>query len=221
VGSAFCIFGLAIFLSAVLQRKLVGKKFFRALIFLPNVIPAIGIGLIWQFVYNYNWGPLSELLRLIGLEKLDRAWLGADYIIQSLTAAVIWTYVGFYVIILLAGIDKIPKDYYEAAVLDGATEWKMFFLITLPMIWDVLAIALVLWVVASLKIFDIIAATTFPNPTTTTYTLTIYIWATALGMYAPVFRLGYATAIGVVLLLLVVASVAIIRFITRREAIEY
>jgi len=220
-GGGIGIFALAIFFSAVLQRNLQGKKFFRTLIFCPMVVPGVGIGLIWQFIYNNSWGPLSELLQSVGLEALDRVWLGPDYIIQSLTAAVIWTYVGYYMVMLMAGIDKIPPPYYEAAVLDGASEWKMFFTITLPMIWDVFVVALILWMIGSLKIFDLIAATTFPTPPKSTYTLTIYIWQKAMGIYEPVFRLGYASALGVVLLFLVVAAVGIIRFVTRREAIEY
>ncbi len=215
------IFALAMFFAAIFQRNLRGRKFFRALIFFPNVVPGFGLGLIWQFIYNNNWGPLSGLLQLVGLGALDRVWLGPEHIIQSLTVAVIWTYVGYYMVILTAGIDKIPPSYYEAAILDGASEWKMFFTITLPMIWDVLAVALALWMVGSLKIFDLIIATTFPAPPTSTYTLTIYIWATAVGTYTPVFRLGYATAMGVVLLILVVVAVGITRFLMRREAIEY
>ena len=148
-------------------------------------------------------------------------WLAPDHIIQSLTVAIIWSYVGYYMTILLAGIDKIPITYFEAAILDGASEWKMFFTITLPMIWDVFVVALVLWIISSLKIFDLIAATTFPAPPTSSYTLSIYIWSQAVGTYTPVYRLGYATALGVVLLIMVVISVGITRFITRKEAIEY
>jgi len=198
-----------------------GAGIFALALFLSAIVPGFGLGLIWQFIYNNSWGPLSGFLQLVGLESLDRVWLGPDYIVQSLTVAVIWTYVGYYMIMLMAGIDKIPPPYYEAATLDGASEWKMFFTITLPMIWDVLVVALVLWMIGSLKIFDLIIATTFPAPPASTYTLTIYIWSQAVGTYTPVFRLGYATALGVVLLLMVVVAVGIVRFVTRREAIEY
>lgn len=215
------IFGLALFFASILQRELRGKKFFRSLIFFPMVVPGIGLGLIWQFIYNNDWGLLSGFLNLVGLDVLDKFWLAPDNIIQSLTVAIIWTYVGYYMTILLAGIDKIPITYFEAAILDGASEWKMFFTVTLPMIWDVFVVALVLWVIGSLKIFDLIAATTFPAPPTSTYTLTIYIWSQAVGTYTPVYRLGYATALGVVLLIMVVISVGITRLVTRKEAIEY
>jgi ABC-type sugar transport system permease subunit len=215
------IFGLALFFAQILQRNLFGKRFFRSLIFFPMVVPGIGLGLIWQFIYNNDWGVLSGFLKLVGLKSLNLFWLAPDHIIQSLTVAIIWSYVGYYMTILLAGIDKIPVTYFEAAVLDGASEWKMFFTITLPMIWDVFVIALVLWIIGSLKIFDLIAATTFPAPPTSTYTVSIYVWVEAIGAYSPVYRLGYATALGVVLLLMVVISVVFVRLVTRREAIEY
>ncbi len=221
VGGGLGIFALALFFSAVLQRTLVGKRFFRALLFFPILLPGVGVGLIWQFIYNNQWGPLSGLLNAFGLEALDVIWLAPQNIIKSLTVAIIWTYVGYYVVILMAGIDKIPPTYKEAAVLDGASDWRIFFQITLPLIWDVLVVALVLWIVGSLKIFDIIVATTFPQPLASTYTMTIYVYTQAFGTFTPVYRLGYATALGVVLLLMVVAAVGALRVITRREAIEY
>lgn len=213
------IFALAFYFAVILRPRLRGKKLFRALIFFPIVIPGVGLGLIWQFVYNNTWGPLSGLLQATGLQALDQVWMGPDLLVQSLTFAVIWSYLGYYLVILMAGIDKIPSTYFEAAVLDGASEWSMFFRITLPMIWDVLVVAIVLWMIGALKIFDLILA--IQNLSTAAYTLTMYIWVEAVGIYEPIFRLGYATALGVVLLLLVIIVTAVIRFGTRREAIEY
>jgi ABC-type sugar transport system permease subunit len=215
------IFALALFFSAVFQRKIRGKRFFRALIFFPIVVPGIGIGLIWQFIYNSDWGPLSNLLKVLGLQSLDRVWLGPDNIIGALTAAIIWTYVGYYMVIISAGVDKIPATYFEAARMDGASHWQQFFFITLPMIRDVVVVAMILWTIGALKIFDIIVATTFPAPQPSTYTLTVYIWAEAIGGYTPAFRLGYGTAMGVILLILVLIAYGIIRLASRHEAIEY
>jgi ABC-type sugar transport system permease subunit len=221
VGGGVGIFSLAFFFSAVLQREIRGKKFFRAIMFFPVVLPGVGVGMIWQFVYNRSWGPLSAFLNKVGLESLDRTWLGPKYIIASLTVAVIWTYLGFYLVILMAGIDKIPKSYFESARLDGASEWRMFWLVTLPMTWDVLVVAMVLWLISAMKIFDLIVATTFPSPPRSGFTMTIFVWERAVGAYTPVFELGYATAIGVVLLFCVVLGVALLRLVTRRERIEY
>jgi ABC-type sugar transport system permease subunit len=215
------VFLLALLFSAIFQQAVLGRRFFRALIFFPNVVPGIGVGLIWQFIYNNDWGPLSNLLQLLGLGALDTVWLGPNNIIAALTVAIVWTYVGFYMIILSAGIDKIPPTYFEAAQIDGANQWQQFFYVTLPMIRDVLVVALVLWAIGSLKIFDIIVATTFPAPQPSTYTLTVYIWVAAFGGYTPAFRLGYGTAMGVVLLILVLIAYGVIRLLSRRAAIEY
>lgn len=215
------IFALAFLFSSLFQLNIRGKRFFRALIFFPVVLPGVGVGLIWQFIYNNDWGPLSNFLELMGLQSLNRVWLGPDLIIHSLTVAIVWTYVGYYMVILSAGIDKIPLTYFEAAKIDGASHWQQFFLVTLPMIRDVVVVALILWAIGALKIFDIIIATTFPAPQPSTYTLTVYIWAQAVGGYTPAFRLGYGTAMGVVLLLLVLITYGIIRLVSRREAIEY
>lgn len=215
------VFVLAMFFSAIFQQKILGKRFFRALIFFPIVVPGIGVGLIWQFIYNNDWGPLSNLLKLLGLGALDTVWLGPNNVITSLTVAIVWTYVGYYMIILSAGIDKIPVTYFEAAKIDGAAQWQQFFYITLPMIRDVLVVALILWAIGALKIFDIIVATTFPAPQPSTYTLTVYIWAQAIGGYTPAFRLGYGTAMGVILLILVLVAYGVIRLLSRRVTIEY
>jgi ABC-type sugar transport system permease subunit len=215
------VFVLAMFFSAIFQENILGKRFFRTLIFFPVVVPGIGVGLIWQFIYNNDWGPLSNLLKLLGLGALDTVWLGPNNVIASLTVAIVWTYVGYYMIILSAGIDKIPVTYFEAAKIDGATRWQQFFHVTLPMIRDVLVVALILWTIGALRIFDIIVATTFPAPQPSTYTLTVYIWAAALGGYTPAFRLGYGTAMGVILLILVLVAYGVIRLPSRRAAIEY
>ena len=215
------IFALALLFSWVFQQKILGTKLFRTLIFFPVVVPGIGVGLIWQFIYNNDWGPLSNLLQLLGLGALDSVWLGPNNIIMSLTVAIVWTYVGYYMIIISAGIDRIPVTYFEAAKIDGAAEWQQFFYITLPMIRDVMVVALILWAIGSLKIFDIIVATTFPAPQPSTYTLTVYIWAESFGGYTPAFRLGYGTAMGVILLVLVLIAYGIIRLLSRRVAIEY
>jgi ABC-type sugar transport system permease subunit len=215
------IFAMATFFSVAFQQDLRGKRFFRSLIFFPIIVPGVGVGLIWQFIYNNQWGPLSNLLDGLGLEALDQVWLGPKFIIQSLTVAIIWTYVGYYMVILSAGIDKIPKTYFEAAKIDGASTWQQFSMITLPMIKDVVIVALTLWSIGALKIFDVIVATTFPSPQPATYTLTIYVWVQAIGGYTPVFRLGYGTAMGVILLLLVMISYGVIRIFAPRHAIEY
>jgi ABC-type sugar transport system permease subunit len=221
VFGGLAIFVLVFFFAASLQRNIRGKKFFRAVIFFPVILPGVGVGLIWQFIFNGDWGPLSLGLKAVGLGFLDRTWLAPQNIVSSLTVAIVWTFVGYYLIIVLAGVEKIPMTYFEAARIDGASEWRIFRSVTIPMVWDVLMVAVVLWVISALKIFDIIIATTYPSPPRGSFTLTVFVWERAVGMYTPVFQLGYATALGVVLLVLVLISVGVIRAVSRRDALEY
>ena len=215
------VFALAFLFSAIFQLDIRGKRFFRAIIVFPVIVPGVGIGLIWQFIYNNDWGPLSNLLSVLGLGALDQVWLGPNLLIQSLIVAIVWPYVGYYMVILAAGTDKIPSTYFEAARIDGASQIQQFFFVTLPMIRDVVVVAVILWAIGALKIFDVIVATTFPAPQPSTYTLTIYIWAQAVGGYTPAFRLGYGTAMGVILLVLVLITYGVIRLVSSRAAIEY
>jgi ABC-type sugar transport system permease subunit len=215
------MFSLALFFGGILLRPLRGKRFFRAILFFPVVLPGIAIGVMWQFLYNYDWGPVSSVIRGLGLTELDRPWLAPDTIIAALTVAIVWTYAGYYLVLMLAAIDRVPRDLLEAARIDGAGEWTIYRRVVLPLVRDVLLVALILWVIGSLKIFDVIAAVTLPNPPVGTYTLSIYIWAESIAGKPPIFRLGYGTAIGVVLLILVVSGVAISRLIGSRDSVEY
>jgi ABC-type sugar transport system permease subunit len=215
------LFGSVLFFAGALLRPLRGKRLLRAVLFFPVVLPGIAIGVMWQFFYNYDWGPLSGALRATGIEALDRPLLAPDTIIAALTVAIIWTYAGYYLVLLLAAIDRIPRDLLEAARIDGAGEWLIYRRIVLPLVNDVLLVAMVLWIIGSLRIFDVIAAITLPAPPIGTYTISIYIWAVSVGGSTPIFRLGYGTALGVVLLGMVLLGVGVARLLGRRETVQY
>jgi len=221
VGGGVLLFGLVLFLGGVLLRPLRFKRVFRAILFFPVVLPGIAVGIIWAFVYNYDWGPVSGVAGALGLEDLQGPWLAPDRIIPALTVAVVWTYAGYYLLLVLAGIDRVPRDLLEAARLDGASEWTTYRRVVLPMVGDVMDIALILWIVGSLRIFDVIAAITLPMPSTSTYTLSIYVWSQTVGGDPPVFRLGYGTALGVILLALAILGAGLSRLRGSRQRIEF
>ena len=112
-------------------------------------------------------------------------------------------------------------DYYEAAKLDGANLIQMFRRITVPLLWDVIAIGMVLWSIAAVKIFEFPFSFTGLEPNPQSYTVAVYLYVLGFGQRQPIYRLGKATAIGVVLLLVVVVIVLILRRIMRRETVEY
>lgn len=216
------IFGLAFIMTMMISSGIRGRKFFRAVIFLPNVIAVIALTTLWGYMYTPRNGLLAAVFDLVGLTDLANfPWLGPDTIFGAMMVAIIWIEVGFYLVLLLAGVDKIPQDYYEAAKLDGAGQFQQFIKITVPLLWDVIAIGMVLWSIHALKIFEFPFSFTGLEPNVNSYTVGVYLYILGFGQRQPIYRLGYAAAVGVMLLLVVILIILVIRRLMRREVIQY
>lgn len=216
------VFGLAFIMTMMISSGIRGKKFFRGVIFLPNIIAVIALTTLWNYMYTPNNGLLASLFKLIGLDDLAKfAWLGPDTIFISMMIAIIWIEVGFYLVLLLAGVDKIPPDFFESAKLDGANQFQQFRHITVPLLWDVITIGMVLWSIYAVKIFEFPFSFTGLEPNPNSYTVAVYSYILGFGQRQPIYRLGYATAVGVMLLLVVILIVLVIRWLTRREVVQY
>ena len=215
------IFGIAFLLSAVLSTKLRGKRFLRALIFFPSVINPIAVAILWTFIYNNGWGLLNNILGVFGLDPVT--WMAPDTLFWAILAAMIWMYSGFYCVILLAALDRVPQDYIESAQLEGANEFTIFFRIKLPLIWDVLVTALTLWGINSVKEFALLFAwgggIDIPQPGATNLAVRMYV--TAFGKRVTIYRMGYSTAMGVLMFLLVAVIVLLISRLMKRDKLEY
>ena len=142
------VFALAFLLTVLLNSGIKGKKFFRAMIFLPNVIATIALTTLWAFIYNPTFGLLNSFFKLIRWTAGAKfTFTSMDHIFYAMLVALIWIEVGFYLILLMAGMDKIPAEYYEAAKIEGANQWNMFTAITLPLLWDVISVGTVLFTI--------------------------------------------------------------------------
>lgn len=216
------IFSIAFIMTMMISSGIRGKKFFRGVIFLPNIIAVIALTTLWGYMYAPNTGLLASVFKAVGLDSLTKlTWLGPDTIFLSMMIAIVWIEVGFYVVLLLAGVDKIPPDFFESAKLDGANQFQQFRHITIPLLWDVISIGLVLWAIHAIKIFEFPFSFTGLEPNPSSYTVAVYLYILGFGQRQPIYRLGYATAIGVMLLLVVILIVLVIRFVTRREQVQY
>ena len=220
LGGVF-IFGLSFLFVILLNSGIRGKSFFRTIIFVPNVIAPIALTTLWGFVLNFRFGLVNGFLTAIGLEEFAQPWMGPELVFWSMLVMIIWTYVGFYLVILLSAIAKIPTELYEVALLEGANPLKMFIAITIPLIWDVLTIAIIYWGIFSLKLFEIIFSFTGFLPKSEIWTTPVYVYILGFGKINPIYRLGYATAISLVLLVIVMIFVIVSRFVFKRERIEY
>jgi ABC-type sugar transport system permease subunit len=216
------IFVLAFILTILVNSGIKGKKFFRAMIFLPNVIATIALTTLWAFIYNPTFGLINSFFRLIGWKAgAAFTFVSNNHVFFSMLIALIWIEVGFYLVLLMAGMDKIPAEYYEAAKIEGANQWQMFTGITVPLLWDVISVATVLYTIFALKVFEFPYAFNQITPPQEIYTVGIYLYIEGFGKRDPIYRLGYATAIGVVLLLCVVVFVLLVRRFMRRDVVQY
>jgi ABC-type sugar transport system permease subunit len=134
---------------------------------------------------------------------------------------VVWIYVGFYTILFMAGADKIPLAFYDAARLEGAGALRMFFRITLPLLWDVVSMGLIYWIIDAFMQFEFYYAVSGSFPPMQIWTIPIYVVILAFGKRTPIFRMGYATAVACFLLVMVAVVVAVGRRLLRREHVEY
>ena len=145
--------GIALILAVMVNSIRRGQQFFRIVYFFPIVISATAIGLIFKLFYNYNGGMLNQLLE--ALHKTPINWLAPGIAFIMVSIPTLWSYVGFYFVIILTGVNGISGDVYEAADIDGCSKFKQVFYITLPLLRGVLCTCITLAVTGALKVFDL------------------------------------------------------------------
>jgi len=169
----------------------------RRVMYFPSIIAAVVIGLMWQLIYNNDFGILNYILRAAGLEQWIKPWLDDPKIAMfSVAVPVIWQFVGYYLVLLMGAVATIPKDIMEVAEIDGATGFKKSIYITIPLIWDTLKICLMICFAGSFKAFDHIMVMTGGGPGRATSVLSLYNYNTSFVQM----KMGYASAMAVVIL---------------------
>ncbi|HIW34233.1 MAG TPA: sugar ABC transporter permease [Candidatus Paenibacillus intestinavium] len=201
VGKVFGIMLLAtIFAVSVTRLKVVGRNLFRVLFFIPNVISVVVIGVLFRYIYSPNLGFINSFLSLFTDTPVQISWLGQENLAMwSLLWPSIWAGIGFYMILLIAAILSIPTELYEAADLDGATQTQQFWSLTLPLIWDQMKVSILHIVMTTLNgSFIIVWIMTEGGPDNSTQVMGSYLYQMGFRQ----FHMGYAAAIGVLILIL-------------------
>ena len=197
-----------------------GAGFYRIVFFFPQVISAVIVGMLWSYVYHPNIGLLNGVLGAVGLDSLERAWLGnPTTILWAIVAVMVWSSVGFYMVIYIASMQSIPTSFYEAAVLDGANRWTSFKDITFPLIWETLRTTLIYIGIIALDAFVLVQVMTGGGVGSgrRAEVAALYLYTQAFDRN----RWGYASAIGVILLILTLILSVVIMRLTRRETYEF
>lgn len=193
---------LAIALAVVINQQIKGRTFFRVILFMPVVMSFVVIGLLWSWIYNYQFGLLNNGLEFLGLAALKQDWLGSpSTALYSLIGVDIWKWYGFHMVIYLAGLQSIPHELYEAAMIDGASAWQRFRRVTLPLLQPVTIVNVTLSLMGAFNVFDLVYVMTEGGPAGATNVVLIHTYVQGFKFY----RMGYGTAISYVLLLIVTA----------------
>jgi len=211
---------LALFFAVALtQLKIKEAPFYRIVFFFPNIMSVVVIGILWQFIYNPNIGVVNGVLRSIGLEEWARPWLGdMTWALPSVAIPAIWAGIGLFMLLLMGGITNIPKSLYEAAHIDGASEWQQFWKITVPLIWPQIKTSIIYIVITSLNgSFVLVQVMTSGGPGMATEVMGSYLYQKAFED----FQFGYGAAIGVLILVISLVTVVVLQFILKKEKVEY
>ena len=193
------------------MRSIRGIGAYRAAFFLPVITSLVTSAVIWQWIYSER-GPLNWIFSLIGVGPIPWISDGA-FVIPSLSAVGVWSRFGYDLLILLAGLLAIPKEYYEAAVMDGASKWQQFRYVSLPQLKRPIFFVLVLELTTSIQIFDIIYVMTGGGPVRSSYSLVFFIYDQGFHF----FDFGYASAAGVILFAITLAIALVQRRVFRED----
>ncbi len=207
---------VAIGLALLLNRKMRGQSIIRVLIFVPYVIAEVVVGTGWSLMLS-STGAVNDLLAKVGLENLQTEWLSdPDIAIWTLMLIITWKYVGFAVIIFLAGLQGIPDELYEAASIDGASYWQVQRRITLPLLGPTMRIWAFLSMIGSLQLFDLVYIIWGQYIASTAGTSTMATYMVSYGRNAGSF--GYGNAVAVVIFFIsMIAALIYQRFVLRRD----
>ncbi len=204
----------ALFLAILLQEGLRGKGLYRTIFYLPSILPFVIIGLVFKSVLNYNTGLLNSLFDVLHMGFLKQKWLSdLNVVWKSIFGVDAWRGIGYVMTIFIAGLNAIPKSYYEAAQIDGANFWHKLLYVTLPMMTGSIMINLVFGLTYGLKVFDIVYVLTNGGPGHATEVLTTYAFQLYSGG-----QYGMSTALNTILLLITaVVGVLVVRVMSKKE----
>lgn len=207
---------IGLLLAATMSRiRVRGLTFFRTVLFLPQVLAMVVVGVAWRSILAPD-GLLNDVLRAVGLDGLARPWLGDDtWALPAVGVVGTWVMTGLCMVLFLAGAQRIPRELYEAARLDGAGAVREFFAVTLPGLRGEISVALTLTIIAGLRNFDLIYITTGGGPGNATSVPAYEVYHRAFELN----EVGSAAAIGVALTVLIFAlTVTVSRLVEGRRA---
>jgi len=213
--------GVGLVLALALYSRVPFARFFRVAWFTPVLISYVVVGIIWMWIYNYDWGILNATLRAAGLESWTHPWIGSpDTALWAIIVTHTWKWAGFNMVVCLAALAALPREVLEASELDNCNWLKRFWFIMIPMIRPTLVNLLTLSLIGKMKVFDLVWIMTQGGPLWSTETVSTYVYKRAFNWST--FDLGYPSAIAVVWFFVVLTFVLALKYVFRqRDKLEY
>ena len=208
---------IAILLAVLLNRKMKGGTIYRTIYFLPMVAAPAAVAMVWRWLYNSEFGLLNYIMGAVGTNSVN--WISNPKIAIIFIALVgVWSVIGYNMVLFLAGLQEIPRDYYEAATIDGAGRVKQFFSITLPLISPTMFFVTVTRIIAALQVFDVIyMMIDKSNPALQKCQSLVYLFYKYSFIQS---NKGYGSAI-VMLLLVVILIITAIQMVCQKKWVHY
>jgi ABC-type sugar transport system permease subunit len=203
---------IALFLAEVLNQNIKFRGFFRGAFFLPVIVSGVVVTILWQQLYGFDTGLLNRILIFLGLGRIG--WLvDPSWAMPSIAIMATWKNVGLYVILFLVGLQTVPKNYYEAADLEGATHWQKFSRITMPMINPTIFMVVVLSTIGGFSLFIEPYIMTGGGPLNSTLSAVLYIYKQGFFYY----HMGYSATLGLFFAALILGVVMIQKKFIEKE----
>lgn len=208
---------IALLLAVVLNGRIKGKGIYRTIYFIPMVAAPAAVTMVWKWLYNYHYGLINHLLAKLGLPGVN--WIdNPNVALISVAIIGIWSTVGYSMVLLLAGLQEIPRDYYEASNIDGASSVRQFFQITLPLVSPTLFFVLVTSIITAMQVFDVIyMMIDVTSPSYDSTVSLVYLFYNNSFKYS---NKGYGSAI-VMLLLAIIMIITVIQTRLQKKWVNY
>lgn len=185
---------ISLSIAYVLNKKIIGKRFLRTAFFAPVIISPVAAAVIWRWLYDTNFGLINHILTMLGASAIN--WLSdPNWAMFAIIVMGVWKTFGVNMVLFSAGLQAIPENYYEAAMIDGAGRWAKFWNITIPMLAPTTFFIMIMSMIGSLQVFDIVYVLTSGGPLGKTKVLVFYVYEHAFKF----FEMGYASAVAYVL----------------------
>ncbi|NLP34291.1 MAG: sugar ABC transporter permease [Clostridiales bacterium] len=211
-----CTIVIALLLAVALNTGIKGKSVFRTIFFFPTITSMVAVGIVWSMMFHPSRGPINQFLMALGVENPPQWLVSTKLALFSVMIVAIWKQAGYYMVMLLAGLQTIPRHMYEAAQIDGANAFQRFFKITLPMLSPTMFLVVIMSIISSFQVFDLISVMTEGGPGRATNVLVYRIYQEGFKYL----RFGYASAMAY-FLFIIIMIITLIQYRGQKKWVTY